>query len=89
MVIQSRKDAAAALGISERSLGTWKLQASFPDCSGGHDVDAIRAWRASNVGQKFERQRTDLAEIRRLQKTTLKAVERLANLIESHLARND
>ena len=50
MVIKSRKEAAAALGITERALGYWKNEAGFPDCSKGHDIEAIKAWR--NQGER-------------------------------------
>jgi hypothetical protein len=41
----NQKQAAAALGISDRALRMWMTEPGFPDCSSGYDVDIIRQWR--------------------------------------------
>jgi hypothetical protein len=47
-IVAEQKQAAKALGISDRALRLWMREASFPDVSRGYDLAAIRAWRETN-----------------------------------------
>jgi DNA-binding transcriptional MerR regulator len=47
-IVSEQKQAAKALGISDRALRLWMREASFPDVSRGYDLAAIRAWRETN-----------------------------------------
>lgn len=45
-VIKGRNEAAEILGIAPSTLREWMAEPGFPDTSKGHDIDAIRRWRA-------------------------------------------
>jgi hypothetical protein len=44
-IVKQRTEAAELLGVNQKSLGNWKNEPGFPDCSDGYDLDAIRKWR--------------------------------------------
>lgn len=57
-VIALKKDAALALGISERNLGNWQNLPGFPEYAGGYDIEAIKVWREQQQrkGNEAEKQ---------------------------------
>ena len=88
MLIKTRKEAAAALEITERALGDWKKQPGFPDSSKGYDLDKIKAWREEHQ-RKGSAKDDSLIELNRqikeeqLEALRLKKREKLLELDET------
>ena len=61
--ITGRKAAAAALGIAASTLREWRKEDGFPDCSSGHPIVAIQAWRDSR-GRKGSEGAESLSDIK-------------------------
>jgi hypothetical protein len=81
-LVKSRKDAAALLGVTPRSLGEWKLRPGFPDCSKGHPIAAIEIWRKNNLHLKTPRMESSIREL-------TKAVRELIKIVKHHFSRNE
>jgi len=74
-IIKGRNDAAAKLGVAPASLRGWMNDPTFPDCSNGHDIAAINAWRANKQNAPQQQTQTqklkDAAAAQKLQKAKI------------------
>ena len=92
-LIREQKEAARALGTSDRNLRLWLREPTFPDCAAGYDLAAIKQWRDENkrAGSEARQDAHDLqtalkreklveAEIKN-QQSRLKLAEREGELL--------
>ena len=72
-IVASQKRAAALLGITDRNLRFWMQEPGFPDCRGGYNLPAIRAWREvhERKGSQTGAQGTQLNQALKLQQFRL------------------
>ena len=75
MVVKTRKEAAAALEITERALGDWKKQPGFPDSSKGYDLDKIKVWREEHQRKGSAKDDTLIELNRQIKEEQLEALK--------------
>ena len=64
MIIQGRNDAARALGVAPATLREWMRDPAFPDCTNGHDIEAINAWRIEKQNNRQGVNNSDELELK-------------------------